>query len=186
MSYIYDFSNIQCLVVDDNRHMRILVKTILHSLGVKAVREAEDGADALKELAAFPADLAIVDWLMDPLDGLDFVRLVRTASDSTNPFLPIIMLTGHTETHRIIEAREAGVNEFLAKPISAKALCQRILEIIERPRPFVRGGGYFGPDRRRAKDSAYKGTERRASELAKLTEAEEGLSQAEIESLLEG
>ena len=186
MADTYDFSKLQCLVVDDNRHMRVLVKTILHSLGVKISREAEDGADAIKELSTFPADFAIVDWMMDPLDGIDFTRLVRNASDSPNPYLPIIMLTGHTETQRIMDARDAGVTEFLAKPISAKALFQRIVEIIERPRPFVRTATYFGPNRRRSNDTTkYRGPERRKSELEKRGGDEE-LSQEEIETLLSG
>jgi len=186
MADTYDFAKLQCLVVDDNRHMRVLVKTILHSLGVKISREAEDGADAIKELSTFPADFAIVDWMMDPLDGIDFARLVRNASDSPNPYLPIIMLTGHTETQRIMDARDAGVTEFLAKPISAKALFQRIVEIIERPRPFVRTGNYFGPNRRRNKDpSKYRGPERRKSELDKQS-GNVDLSQEEIEALLAG
>lgn len=186
MADTYDFSKLQCLVVDDNRHMRVLVKTILHSLGVKITREAEDGADAIKELSTFPADFAIVDWMMDPLDGIDFVRLVRNASDSPNPYLPIIMLTGHTETQRIIDARDAGVTEFLAKPISAKGLFQRIVEIIERPRPFVRTANYFGPNRRRNKDAAkYRGPERRKGENDNKDDGE-NLSQEEVEALLSG
>lgn len=109
------------LVVDDNKHMRALVKTILHSLGTKNVVEAADGADAFKELRHFPADIIICDWNMSPLDGLDFVRLVRTGKDSPNPFAAIIMLTGHTEMHRVVEARDAGVHEFLAKRFRPEA-----------------------------------------------------------------
>jgi len=63
--------------------------------------------------------------------------------------VPIIMLTGHTEMHRVIEARDSGVHEFIAKPISAKGLYSRIKSIIDKPRQFVRVGLYFGPDRRR-------------------------------------
>ena len=95
------------------------------------------------------ADVLIVDWHMQPLDGLDFVRLVRTASDSPNPYVPIIMLTGYTEYARVVEARDAGINEFLAKPISAKSLYLRFAAIIDNPRPFIRTKKYFGPDRRR-------------------------------------
>jgi CheY-like chemotaxis protein len=68
---------------------------------------------------------------MQPLDGLDFVRLVRIAKDTPNPYIPIIMLSGYTEHRRVTEARDAGVNEYLAKPISAKSIYQRITSIIE-------------------------------------------------------
>lgn len=90
----HQLEKINVLVLDDNRHMRALVKSILHALGIKQTMEVGDAAEALKELWHFPADLIIVDWHMEPLDGLDVVRLVRTARDSPNPFVPIIMMTG--------------------------------------------------------------------------------------------
>ena len=98
---------------------------------------------------------------MEPLDGLDFVRLVRTGGDSPNPYVSIIMLTGHTELNRVLEARDSGVHEFLAKPISAKKLYSRIKAIIEHERKFIKAGRYFGPDRRRREDPNYSGKERR-------------------------
>jgi DNA-binding response OmpR family regulator len=85
---------------------------------------------------------------------------VRTDDDSPNMFLPIIMMTGHTERARIFSARDAGVTEFLAKPVTAKSLLMRLTNIIEHPRPFVRAKGYFGPDRRRRSEE-YAGPERR-------------------------
>ncbi|MEE8393613.1 MAG: response regulator [Rhodospirillales bacterium] len=184
----YNLERLNFLMVDDNKHMRGLVKTILNALGVRNVIEASDGADAFKELRHFPADIIIVDWNMDPLDGLDFTRMVRTAADSPNPFVPIIMLTGHTEMNRVVEARDAGVHEFLAKPISAKGLYSRIRSIIERPRPFIRTKGfnsYFGPDRRRQQMPNFMGKERRKQETD--YEGEGGaaeLSQDEVEALL--
>ena len=185
-----NIERINFLVVDDNRHMRSLVKTILHALGSKNISEAEDGADAFREMRTFPADIIICDWNMEPLDGLDFVRLIRTGGDSPNPFVPVIMLTGHTEMNRVAEARDAGVNEFLAKPISAKALYSRIREVIQKPRPFVRTRMFFGPDRRRRQDPNYKGTERR-KDLQAQTDVgggegdEAGLSQAELDALFD-
>ncbi len=182
----YVLENVNVLVLDDNRHMRSLVQSILHALGVKQIREASDAPEAFKELQHFHADVIIADWHMEPLDGLDFVRLVRTAKDSPNPYVPIIMLTGHTEYQRVCEARDAGVNEFLAKPISAKALYSRFASIIENPRPFIRTKTYFGPDRRRQNLGPPRGVpERRKEEIEKLAErTDDGLSETEIESLL--
>ena len=183
----YVLDNMNVLVLDDNRHMRSLVQSILHALGVKNIREAGDAADAFKELQHFHADIIIVDWHMEPLDGLDFVRLVRTAKDSPNPYVPIIMLSGYTEYRRITEARDAGVNEFLAKPISAKALYQRFAMIIDNPRSFVRTKTYFGPDRRRQNLGPPRGiAERRKDEIEKLKggKDDEPLSQDDVEALL--
>ena len=176
----YNLERVNFLVVDDNKHMRALVKSILKALGVQNIFEAGDGADAFKELRHFPADVIICDWNMSPLDGMDFVRLVRTGKDSPNQLVPIIMLTGHTEMNRVLEARDSGVHEFLAKPISAKSLYSRIRAIIEQPREFVRTSMYFGPDRRRRQTDSYTGPERRKAQPA----ASEGLNQDEIEALL--
>jgi two-component system, chemotaxis family, chemotaxis protein CheY len=161
----YNLSKLRVLIVDDSKNMRMLVKTILNALGVQTVREAADGQIAMQELRAGPIDIAIADWVMEPMDGLEFVRQVRTAEDSPNPFLPIIMMTGHTEKHRIFKARDSGVTEFLAKPITAKTLLMRLTNIIEHPRPFVRAKGYFGPDRRRRSED-YAGPERRGTNKA--------------------
>ena len=155
-----DLQKVSVLIVDDNPHMRKLVSTLLHGLGFKDVREALDGADAFKEMKLNPPDIVVCDWVMSPLDGIDFVRLIRTAPDSPNPYVPIIMLTGHSEREKVTEARDAGVNEFLVKPISAKGLYARIYTIIEHPRPFIKSKTYFGPDRRRS-TAPYAGAERR-------------------------
>lgn len=159
----YDLSELNVLIVDDNPHMRYLVRQLLGAFGIRKKQEAEDGAEALKCLSSFQADFVICDWNMSPLDGLDFTRMVRTSEDTQNPFLPIIMLTGHTELHRVEEARDAGVDEFLSKPISATALYERIVSVIEKRRPFVRSDSFLGPDRRRRrKMHAYNGPERRS------------------------
>src|SRR5690606_30837300 len=144
-----DFPALCVLLVDDNRHTRAVVRTILESLGVTKIREAIDGSDALQKFQLFPADLVICDRVMTPMDGLEFVRRVRHGDESPNPYVPIIMLTAHTELNKIVEARNAGVHEVLAKPISAKSLAERIVAIVRHPRPFVRRGDYFGPIQRR-------------------------------------
>jgi DNA-binding response OmpR family regulator len=90
--------------------------------------------------------------------------MIRQPESKGNPYAPIIMLTGHSEKRRVTVARDAGVTEFLAKPISAKGLYQRILNVVANPRPFIKTKTYFGPDRRRNTNSAYMGPERRVGE----------------------
>lgn len=148
------------LIIDDNPHFRRLLVSILASMGCRMMEEAMDGADGLKSLSHFPADIALVDWRMAPMDGLDFTRFIRTSPDSPNPHLPILMLSGYTELHLVLEARDAGVHEFIAKPISAKTLQSRLQATLLSPRPFVRSGSYFGPDRRR-RQVPLKGPDRR-------------------------
>ena len=164
----YNLDRLNVLVLDDNRNRRALIESILFALGVRKLHEAHDVKQAFRDLQYFHADIVITDWHMEPLNGLDFVHMVRSDESSPNPYVPIIMLTGHTELHRVCEARDAGVNEFLAKPISAKALYSRLASIIEYPRPFIRTKTYFGPCRRRRNLGPPRGMkERRADELEK-------------------
>ncbi|MGE0746573.1 MAG: response regulator [Rhodospirillales bacterium] len=158
--------SLKVMVVDDNRHMRALVMSVLHALGVGTAREFAEAQEAYRELGRFKPDLIIVDWHMEPLDGLEFARMVRNAAKSPTPYVPLIMLSGYTEMKRICEARDVGVNEFLAKPISARSLYQRIVSLIANPRPFVRTASYFGPDRRRRDVGAPDGmADRRGAQL---------------------
>ena len=143
------FEHIRALIVEDNAHMRSLLRALLNSIGVKDIAEAANGQAAIEVLRERKSDLVLSDLAMKPMDGLEFTRYVRTHEHSPNPFVPIIMISGHTERYRVEAARDAGVTEFLAKPITAHTLFSRIAEIVERPRAFVRCGSYFGPDRRR-------------------------------------
>jgi CheY-like chemotaxis protein len=157
----YDLSKLAILVVDDNLHMRRLVRDMLHAFGVGQVYEASDGGAALGILRAQWVDILICDWVMEPVDGFDLVRMLRGATDVPNPMLPIIMMTGYTEAHRVLAARDAGITEMLAKPFSAGKLYQRLIAVIEYPRAFIRSPRYTGPDRRRFNNPAYDGPDRR-------------------------
>ena len=157
----YDFSSVSVLLVEDNAWMRVLVRDLLDGFGIKTVHHASDGSSAMRALIEHDPDIVICDWQMEPIDGLAFTRQVRRARETPNPYVPIVMLTGHTERHRVAEARDAGVTEFLAKPVTARALYGRIVAIVERPRKFVHAGSFFGPDRRRRTVGNYRGKERR-------------------------
>jgi CheY-like chemotaxis protein len=156
-----DFNKLRFLVCDDNPHMRRILRTLLHSFGAREVYESEDGATALEMYTHYVPDIVITDWSMPIFDGLELAQMIRQPESKGNPFAPIIMLTGHSEKRRVTVARDAGVTEFLAKPISAKGLYQRILNVVANPRPFIKTKTYFGPDRRRNTSTAYIGPERR-------------------------
>src|ERR1700733_2945424 len=160
-SAMASFDHLKALVVDDNSHMRTLLRSLLQALGLSQVFEAVDGATGFAEMRERRPDFALTDLSMTPVDGIEFTRLVRLGPDSPNPYVPIIMVTGHTERQRVEAARDAGVTEFLAKPITAQNILLRIAEIVDRPRPFVRCDNYFGPDRRRRRDDSYAGPMRR-------------------------
>lgn len=155
---------LRVLVVDDNENMRSLLVGLLQSLGVEQVRQAADGEAALSHARHWRADAAFVDMKMAPMDGIEFTRIIRTAPGGADPYMPIIMLTSEAHRERVLEARDAGVTEFLVKPVNAKALVERLKTVIERQRLFVRTDSYVGPDRRRKSSAAYTGPRRRETD----------------------
>ena len=145
----YLIQQLAVLVVEDNPFMRSLVRNMLSHIGVGKVHEASDGIMALEIIRAVSPDLIVLDWEMPLLNGPELVRIVRSPGVFPVPDVPIIMLTGHVERWRVIEASRLGVNEFLKKPVSGKALLDRIVAILTRPRAMVRLGDYYGPEPRK-------------------------------------
>jgi CheY-like chemotaxis protein len=137
------------LIVDDNQYMRKMIRNLLINCGVKDIYEAADGIAALDSIRTVAPDAVILDWEMPLLSGAELVRIVRSPGVFPMPDLPIIMLTGHCERWRVVEAVKLGVNEFLSKPVSAKAIYDRLASITLQPRPVVQMGEYYGPEPRK-------------------------------------
>jgi CheY-like chemotaxis protein len=157
-----DLSALRILVLDDNRNAIEIVRSVLGSLGGRRITAAYTADDAFRLLGEDPYDFMILDQHLGVGDdGVQFVKRIRNDPQSPNPFLPILMLTGHADLRLVRVARDAGVSEFLAKPFTAAGLLRRVEVLIMQPRPFVRSGTYFGPDRRRRADPDYRGPERR-------------------------
>ena len=157
-------ADLKTLILDDNAHMRGLVRTILVSFNIRKVIEAADAESGLKLIGANEFDLAFVDFRLGERDGLTFCRDIRVGEDSPNPFLPIIMITAYSEVSRVKQAMNAGIDEFLVKPVRASDVAARINSVVQRRRPFVRSDDFFGPDRRRRVDPKYNGPMRRAGD----------------------
>src|SRR6185312_610091 len=152
-----EFQSLRILIVDDNQDMRVLLRRMLASLGVKDVLEATDGRAGIAILSQTGRDVVLSDLDMKPINGIDFTLQVRMSDSMANSVVPIIMITGHTELQVVEKARDAGITEFIAKPVTMKALQSRLTEIVERPRPIVRSGNYLGPDRRRRNTGSGQG-----------------------------
>lgn len=159
-------SDIHVLVVDDSPQMRVLVRSLLRAGGIIKVTEADTAAAALRVMRAATVDLIILDWKMAPIDGLAFARMVRWREDSPNHYVPIVMLTAHTEASRVAAARDAGITGFVKKPISAHMLFDRISSALTDTRLFICSPDFRGPDRRHGQPSTYAGPLRRASDAA--------------------
>ncbi|MAE51899.1 MAG: response regulator [Micavibrio sp.] len=160
----YQLQSIRVLIVEDNQPMLELAKSILSTFGVGMVYTAKNGEAGFKKYCEINPDLVIADWMMKPMDGISLTRRIRNDPASPNQFVPVILMTGFSEKRRVIQARDAGVTEFLVKPFNARDLYRRISQVIERPRQFVRSEDFFGPDRRRIRTTAYDGPHRRETD----------------------
>lgn len=156
--------HLDVLVVDDNAHMRFLLREVLRAIGVHRVADVSNGFDALDHLAAKPVDVVLLDYAMPAMDGFEFLRRLRHDANSPAPQARVIMVSGYCDLKHVNDARDAGADEFLMKPITAKALLTRIDAVVLRPRVFVSADDFQGPDRRRRlKDPP--GAERRSNML---------------------
>lgn len=135
MRKIVDLTQVTGLVVDDSAFSRSIVKSVLRSLGVQPgnIHEATNGVDALRAIDTVNPDIAIVDYMMEPMDGITLTKFIRRKRQGCLQTLPIIMLSAFSEQGLIARARNAGVNEYVAKPVSVETLYLRIEEVILRP-----------------------------------------------------
>ncbi len=156
--------SVSALILDDNAHMRGLLRVILAGFGMRRIEEAATCQEALAIVAGGDIDIAFVDFKLSGADGIAFCKHIRRGPNSPDSWLPIIMITAYSERSRVLDAVNAGVDEFLVKPVRAVDVANRVNAVIERRRPFVDIPGYFGPDRRRRDDPRYKGPWRRATD----------------------
>jgi len=140
--------SLKVLIVDDEFGMRKVTRALLQAIGVKTIYEAFDGRSGLEAIRAHAPDVVVLDWEMPSPNGPEFVRLVRSPESFPLPDIPIIMLTGHGERSRVVEAMRLGVNEFLLKPVSSGTLLARFISVLAKPRKMVRDGDYYGPEPR--------------------------------------
>ncbi|MFO1243468.1 MAG: response regulator [Rickettsiales bacterium] len=153
-------AKVNVLVIDPDKRITDLLRKVLMSLGFGAIYIAGDGQEGLDTLRKKSVDLVITDWDMTPMDGINFVKYLRTDIKSPTQTMPVIMLTGRAQRRDVEIARDSGMNEFLVKPFTVKTLCDRIILVVEHPRNFILSQGYTGPDRRR-KATPPQGIDRR-------------------------
>ena len=159
-----DLRKISALILDDNAHMRELLKVNLSAFGLVHIHQASNSLGALAMLDKAEVDMAFVDLKLGDqsgLGGIEFCRDLRKRAEPELHFLPLIVVTAYSELRYIKQAIDAGADEFLVKPVSPAAMADRINAVIERRRPFITALDYVGPDRRRRRDKKFEGPFRR-------------------------
>jgi CheY-like chemotaxis protein len=151
---VRQLETVKVLIVDDEPTMRRVTRSLLLAIGVRTIFEAQNGRSGLDVICTAAPDVVILDWQMPSPNGPEFMRQVRSPGRFPYPNVPVIMLTGHGDRSNVVEAVKLGVNEFLLKPVSSKALRLRLISVLANPRRIVRNGDYYGPEPR--KMSTYK------------------------------
>ena len=159
----YDISGLNVLILEQQSLMRNLMKQVFREFRVKNTHITDDVQAAFQVFCETDIDLILTDWSYG-LDGMGFLKKVRMHEDSPNPYVPVIVVTANTEIDHVFVARDTGMSEYLAKPVSAKLIYSRICATIDSTRPFVRAGNFFGPDRRRRR-AVFQGNDRRLNDL---------------------
>jgi len=169
MSDKADLERLSVLIVEDNSFIRDLLSDVMRTIGIGRIFTAEDGRDAIELLQTVATDplkagisvidIVISDVYMPSLDGRMLLRWIRTSSKSPDRFVPTLMISGAADRDIVRNCRDLGASEFLAKPFSAKIVADKILHAIMRPRKFILGPTYFGPERRRTE--LFQDTEKR-------------------------
>lgn len=148
---VSNFSLIKVLIVEDNATMRKLLRSIVDGLGVAHILEADNGVQVLRLLDENAIDVIFLDWKMEPMNGIELAKKIREDKEKTWHTVPIILVSAFVDKDLVLAARDAGINEVLAKPVSAKMIQSKLLSIVVRPREFIKSDVYIGPDRRRQK-----------------------------------
>ncbi|MDT8446547.1 MAG: response regulator [bacterium] len=121
--------HLRIIVVDDSLGIRLLARKIFQSLGYSDVEVVEDGFLALDRMQEEPFDLAVIDWSMPKMSGLELLEAIRA-----NPALaeiPVLLVTGEEEPDEMMEALKAGADSYMTKPYDAPMLVERIERIFE-------------------------------------------------------
>lgn len=178
----YDLKNFRILIAEDYAFMADLMATMLREFGAGHLFIANSGNEAKEMIMMFNSDpgsrnqidLVITDWLMPDGDGAELVTWIRSSKKDSIKFLPVILCSAYASEQVVTVARDTGANEALVKPVSAEKLAKRILHVIDHPRPFIKAGEFFGPDRRR-KVAKFNGEDKRVTQAEEIKEYHERL-----------
>jgi len=120
------YGKYSALVVDDHRTMLDIVHSLMLQIGFNDVDTAQDGVAALQKLTNKKFDLIISDWNMPNMDGLELLKRVRSSPNSQIKAITFVLVTGEAKPENILAAKQAGVNNYIVKPLSMVTLKQKL------------------------------------------------------------
>mgnify|MGYP000071794088 CR=1 FL=1 len=182
-----NLKGLNIMVADANENIRAITQGLLRGFGATRIFESADGENALREIPVRGIDVLFCDLNLPKIDGFSLIKQLRADENNVARFIPILILTSHTQQRNIEKSRDSGANIVIAKPLSAKAVYDRLAWIAEDPRAFVQATGYMGPDRRFRTDGVPGGVGRRAADavLDLEDQPENAVSDDEMEKMFE-
>lgn len=120
-------AKVKAVVVDDQLTIRTLVRTALQQIGIQDVREFPSAPEAMQDLRTRPAHLVLSDFNMPGMDGLEFLRTMR--SDASTKSTAFILLTGRADRELVQRAAQFGANNYMVKPFTVATLKQKLEQI---------------------------------------------------------
>ncbi len=157
------YSSLRVTLLDDDEFNVKLVRTAVTMCGIRNFEVISNARSAMFALKARQApDIMMINWKEPLAEAISFCKAIRDRESSPAPFLAIVVLSQQATRERVMQARDAGVDEFLAAPFSPKSMQGRIDSILFHRRGFVQVPGFFGPDRRRGAIAEMLGVDRRS------------------------
>lgn len=141
MNTHWDLSAVSFLVIDDNMHMRSILRSVLGGFGARHIFEASDGADGLEAVLDRSPDFILCDWVMKPLSGSEFIRTLRAERDKLLSTLPVVVVSAHSHKSTVLEAVNLGIHGFIAKPVSPAVLYRHISDTLQKQALYGRTRG---------------------------------------------
>jgi CheY-like chemotaxis protein len=184
-NHTINLGGLAILIADSNSYLRRITHGMLRGFGANKLFEVEHYLGVVQVLTGQKIDVMLCDTRLPPEGGLSLTRTIRRTLGNENRTMPILMMTTDSREATIKMARDAGVNMVIAKPMSPKALYDRLAWIAFTPRNFVDTETYFGPDRRFKIEGYPGGVGRRRGDQAVQVAEEVGpaLAQDDIDSL---
>ena len=173
------------LLADPNAYLRRVMHSMMRGFGANKILEVDNSLTLLQTLSIQKIDILLCDARIGPRNGLELTRTIRRNTQNQHRTMPIMLLSSDTSEHMVKQARDAGANMVVIKPMSPASLYDRLGWIAFNPRPFVDCATYFGPDRRFKIEGYPNGVGRRKGDKVENVAAEVGpaLAQDDIDSL---
>lgn len=160
----FNKSAIRILAIDPSGFSRTVLGEVLRGIGIQRTTFCKTTDEARDRLLHGHYDVILIEWTMSPMSGIAFSRMIRHMPDVRRQTVKIIMVSALSRKEDVINGRDAGVDEFVLKPISPAALEAKLKAVMETPRPWVDHPVYVGPCRRRKNSADYYGEKRREAD----------------------